>query len=102
MGGIRKWLGGAAIVLALPLAAATTLVVRARAADNAADGLHNETPFRQQHMQEFIRAHSDASGKFRPDLIRAAVERTRRMQVAPSIGAHPPAPPAVSKSAPPK
>jgi len=62
-------------------------------------GLENETQLRQQHQQEFIRAHSDASGKFRPDLIRAAVERTKQMQVAPSIGAHPHTLPPVTKSA---
>jgi hypothetical protein len=101
MGGIRKWFGGAAIVLALPLVAGTALIGQARAADYTAGGLHNETAFRHQHMQEFIRAHSDTTGKFRPDLIKAASDRTSRMQVAPTIGAHPPKlPPVTSTVAP--
>jgi hypothetical protein len=100
--GIKNWLGGAAIALALPLAAVPALVSPASADGPVAGGLENETQFRQQHQQEFIRTHSDTTGKFRPDLIRAAAERTKQMQVAPSIGAHPPALPAVSKSAVPK
>lgn len=99
MGGIRKWFGGAAIVLALPLVAAMTMVLQARAADSAAGGLQNETQLNQQHTQDFIRAHSDTHGTFRPDLIKAASDRTSRMQVAPSIGAHPPKLPPVTSSA---
>ena len=96
MGDIRKWLGGAALALALPLAAGTAMVSPAYAND-AAHAVHtwDQTQNRHLQMQQFIRNHSDTSGKYRPDLLRAAVERTHQMQVAPSIGSHPPQLPAV-------
>ncbi len=47
---------------------------------------------RKMQEQEFLRAHSDASGKPRPDLWRKAVEQQKHMQVAPYIGAKPQAP----------
>ena len=97
MGGIKKWLGGAAIVLALPLAAAATLVSQAHADSGSRGGLENETQLRLQHQQEFTRNHSDTHGKFRPDLIKAAADRTKQMQVAPSIGTHPAVLPPVTK-----
>ncbi|GEM_PF-5105436 len=100
MGDLKKWIGGAAIMLALPVGAAIAPVSQARANSASIGGLTNETQFRVQHQQEFIRAHSDASGKFRPDLIKAAAERTKRMQIAPSIGSHPPPLPPVTKAAP--
>ena len=96
MGDFKKWLSGAAVALALPVAAATAMVGQAHASEAAnATRTWNQTQNRQQHMQEFIRNHSDTSGKYRPDLMRAAIEHTRQMQVAPSIGSHPPPLPAV-------
>lgn len=44
---------------------------------------------RKMQQQEFLREHSDASGKARPDLWRAGVEQQKQMQVAPYIGWHP-------------
>ncbi len=45
---------------------------------------------RKLQEKEFLREHSDASGKPRPDLWRKAVEQQKQMQVAPYIGWHPP------------
>lgn len=44
---------------------------------------------RELEKQEFIREHSDASGRLRMDLWRKGVERQKHMQVAPYIGWHP-------------
>ncbi len=44
---------------------------------------------REQEQKEFLREHSDASGKPRPDLWRKGVEQQKQMQVAPYIGWHP-------------
>lgn len=57
-------------------------------APGAPTGLRNEQRTREQHQQQFLRAHSDATGKVRLDLMSKGVERTKQMQVAPYIGAH--------------
>jgi hypothetical protein len=53
-------------------------------------GRNNE--IRKLQGKEFLRAHSDASGKPRPDLWRKGVEQQKHMQVAPYIGWKAPAP----------
>lgn len=45
---------------------------------------------RKLEEKQFLRDHSDASGKPRPDLWRKGVEQQKQMQVAPYIGWHPP------------
>jgi len=44
---------------------------------------------RKLEKQEFLREHSDASGKPRPDVWRKGIEQQKNMQVAPYIGWHP-------------
>ncbi|HZC45458.1 MAG TPA: hypothetical protein VE243_03220 [Candidatus Acidoferrum sp.] len=43
---------------------------------------------REMQQKEFLREHSDASGKPRPDLWREGVEQQKKMQVAPYVGWH--------------
>ncbi len=52
-------------------------------------GLENEQELRKKHQEEFLKQHSDASGKVRPDLWRKGVQQQKQMQVAPYIGAKP-------------
>ena len=42
---------------------------------------------RETVKQEFIRKHSDSSGRIRPDLWRKGMEHASQMSIAPSIGA---------------
>jgi hypothetical protein len=44
---------------------------------------------RKVREQQFLREHSDASGKPRPDVWREGVEQQKNMTVAPYIGWHP-------------
>ncbi len=50
--------------------------------------INNQEILKQQEKQ-FLREHSDSSGKTRPDLWRKGVEQQKHMQVAPYIGWHP-------------
>jgi len=61
----------------------------ARAAKANQKTVSKEEQIRKLEREEFIREHSDASGKLRPDLWRAGVEQQKHMQVAPYIGWHP-------------
>jgi hypothetical protein len=79
----------AVVVLVLGIAPMT--VLRSAAwADPPADSpsAHTERN-RKLREQQFLREHSDASGKPRPDLWRAGVEQQKNMKVAPYIGWHP-------------
>ncbi len=44
---------------------------------------------RDEQQKQFLRDHSDASGKPRPDLWWEGVEQQKKLQVAPYIGWHP-------------
>ncbi len=57
-----------------------------------------EEQLRKLQEKEFIREHSDASGKLRPDLWRNGIEQQKKMQVAPYIGWHPPSESAAKSS----
>jgi hypothetical protein len=52
-------------------------------------GLRNEQEIRKKRQQEYIREHSDPSGKVRPDAYVKGMEHVRQMKVAPQIGAKP-------------
>ena len=95
---VSRMVGGVVALAALALLAApfpasiasadATPPLAAPVAPGAPTGLRNEQRTREQHQQQFLRAHSDATGKVRLDLMSKGVERTRQMQVAPYIGAH--------------
>lgn len=53
------------------------------------DGPGFEQELREQHQREYIREHSDPSGKVRPEAYRKGIEHVRDMKVAPYIGAKP-------------
>lgn len=53
------------------------------------EGLRSEQELREQHQREYIREHSDPSGKVRPEAYRKGMEHVRGMKVAPYIGAKP-------------
>ncbi|GEM_PF-4505604 len=55
---------------------------------SSAAPINNQELLKQQEKQ-FLREHSDSSGKSRPDLWRKGVEQQKHMQVAPYIGWHP-------------
>ncbi len=57
---------------------------------SAGDPPAGDKYIRKLQQQEFLREHSDASGKPRPDLWRKGVEQQKQMQVAPYIGWTPP------------
>jgi len=78
-----------ALICAAPRAVAAQPPV---AAVGSPRGLENEQELRKKHEKEFLKQHSDASGKVRQDLWRKGVQRQKQMQVAPYIGAKPPAP----------
>lgn len=60
------------------------------AQENAAQD-HSTTHMRilQLQNERFLKEHTDASGKLRPDLWRKGVEHQQHMKVAPYIGAKP-------------
>ena len=107
---VSRMVGGAVALAALALFAAPFLgavasadaappaTLAAPVAPGAPTGLRDEQRLRMQHQQEFLRAHSDATGKVRLDLTSKGVERTRQMQVAPYIGAHALAPATAPKN----
>ena len=61
----------------------------AQAAKASPKTISKKERIRQLEKEEFIREHSDVSGKLRPDLWRAGIEQQKHMQVAPYIGWHP-------------
>jgi hypothetical protein len=93
--------GGAVALAALALFAAPFLgsvasadaappaTLAAPVAPGAPTGLRDEQRLRMQHQQEFLREHSDASGKIHPDAYVKGMEHARHMKVAPYIGAKP-------------
>lgn len=56
---------------------------------NNNNGLRNEKKFREQRQKEYVRQHSDSSGKVRPEAYLKGIEHVRQMKVAPYIGAKP-------------
>jgi len=48
-------------------------------------GLEREEEERQEHEQDFLRKHSDASGKVRPDLWQQGIEHYQRMQIGADV-----------------
>jgi hypothetical protein len=67
-------------------------------ADKSGEG-SAKLEMKKMQQQEFLRKHSDASGKPRPDLWREGIEQQKKMQIAPYPGWHP-APGAAEKSPP--
>jgi hypothetical protein len=65
-----------------------------------AHGLLGEQKLREAQQKEYLRQHSDATGKIRPDLEFKGVQHMHRMSVAPSVGAHPAAPSSAPSAAP--
>ncbi len=59
------------------------------ASDSPQGGTEWKQQLREQEKKQFLREHSDASGKPRPDLWRKGIEQQKQMQVAPYIGWHP-------------
>lgn len=55
----------------------------------SSEGLKTEQELRKQQQQEYVREHSDPSGKVRPDAYVKGIEHARHMKVAPFIGAKP-------------
>jgi hypothetical protein len=53
------------------------------------NGLRSEQERREEHQREYIREHSDPSGKVRPEAYLKGIEHVRGMKVAPYIGAKP-------------
>ncbi len=80
----KRWVAAAA-----SLAFAALLAGGALAGDSPGDASNFKKQLREQEYKQFLRAHSDASGKPRPDLWRAGVEEQKKMPVAPYIGWHP-------------
>jgi hypothetical protein len=66
-------------VSAIPMAFAQT--------SNAQDQAQKHQQVREKQQQKFLREHSDASGRPRPDLWRQGMEHARQMPVAANIGA---------------
>ena len=56
---------------------------------DSSDGLKTKQELRKQRQQEYVREHSDPSGKVHPDAYVKGIEHARHMKVAPSIGAKP-------------
>jgi len=54
---------------------------------------------RELKREEYLRQHSDATGKVRPDLELQGVQHMHRMKVAPAIGSHLTAPSAQASTA---
>jgi hypothetical protein len=77
----------AAFLIATACIAGSVVAVRA---DSSGGASVRDKQMREAQKKEFLREHSDASGKPRPDLWRSAVEQQKNMQVAPYIGWHPP------------
>ena len=55
----------------------------------ASEGLRNEQEEREKEQKEYIREHSDASGKVHPEDYVKGIEHARHMKVATHIGAKP-------------
>lgn len=93
----RRVLLGAATILAVVAAGMQSgHFVQAEASaqmtggdDSNAKAQSKEEVRRKVGEKEFLREHSDASGKPRPDLWRKGIEEQKQMQVAPYIGWHP-------------
>lgn len=78
----------AALVFSMPA------VVRADPAGESVrpeerEGLGNEQEERREMQKEYVREHSDASGKVDPKAYVRGIEHARQMKVAPYIGAKP-------------
>ena len=56
---------------------------------NVSKGLQFERERREEEQQQYLREHSDPSGKVRPEAYVKGIEHVRRMKVAPYIGAKP-------------
>lgn len=107
---VSRIVGGAVTLAAISLTAAPFLgsvasaagtppaALGAPGAPGAPTGLRDEQRLREQQQKVFLRTHSDATGKPRPDLMSKGVERIKQMQVAPYIGALPPAPATAAKN----
>ena len=80
----KRWVTGAA-----SLALAALVAGGALAGDSSGKASNWRQQLREQEKKQFLREHSDASGKPRPDLWRKGVEDQKKMQVAPNIGWHP-------------
>lgn len=80
----KRWVTAAA-----SLAFAALVAGSAIGGDSSGKAPNWRQQLREQEKKQFLREHSDASGKPRPDLWRKGVEDQKKMQVAPSIGWHP-------------
>jgi hypothetical protein len=103
-----KWIAAAAIAVGVQSSGGTLVghwsapLARAQSAGpsagpspttpGTAHGLLGEQRLREDQRKEYLRQHSDATGKVRPDLELKGIQHMHRMSVAPSVGAHPAAP----------
>jgi hypothetical protein len=75
----------ALIIAVAPLATSAI----AAGSDTSSGAPLNKKEIQKQEEQQFLKEHSDSSGKTRTDLWRKGVEQQKHMQVAPYIGWHP-------------
>lgn len=61
----------------------------AATATPGAEGLRNEQQILKRRQKEYLREHSDSSGKVPKDAYVKGIEHVRQMKVAPYIGARP-------------
>ena len=80
----KRWVIGTA-----SLALAALVAGGALAGGSSRKSSNWRQQLREQEKKQFLREHSDASGKPRPDLWQKGVEDQKKMQVAPNIGWHP-------------
>jgi len=78
-----------AFMLLAPAGVRANPTVSAAAQPAPSQGLQNEQEQRHKRQQEYIREHSDRSGKVHPDAYSKGIEHVRQMKVAPYIGAKP-------------
>ncbi len=110
-----RWIAAAAIAVGVQSSGGTLIghwsasLAHAQAAGPSAEpspttpgkahGLLGEQTLRKFQRKEYLRQHSDATGKVRPDLELKGVQHMHQMKVAPSIGSHPAAPSAAPSTA---
>jgi len=78
-----------AFTLLMPAVVRADPTAGASAQPASSQGLRNEQEERHKRQQEYIREHSDSSGKVRPGAYAKGIEHVRQMKIAPYIGAKP-------------
>ena len=79
----------AALLFAMPPAVRADPSAVTAARPEPSEGLENEQEERQKQQKEYIREHSDRSGKVDPHAYVKGIEHVHHMKVAPYIGAKP-------------